>query len=85
MALHVDLPVYKLAYELLDLATDLTRNMPRDFKASIGGHIRVECVAMIVAIGKANASGDKTPHLDDLLQSLQVVELLMRQIGRAHV
>lgn len=25
MALHIDLPIYKLAYDLLDLATDLTR------------------------------------------------------------
>lgn len=78
MALHIDLPIYKLAYELLGLATELTRNLPRDFKASIGGHIRIECVALIVAIGKANAANDKTPHIDNLLQSLQVVELLMR-------
>ena len=78
MALHIDLPIYKLAYDLLDLATDLTRNMPRDFKASLGGQIRVECVALMVAIGRANVASDKTPHLDGLIESLQVVELLMR-------
>ena len=78
MALHIDLPIYKLTYDLLDLATDLTRNMPRDFKASLGQQIRVECVAMIVLIGKANAAQDKSPALDALLEHLQVVELLMR-------
>lgn len=78
MALHIDLPIYKLAYDLLDLATDLTRNMPRDFKASLGGQIRVECVALMVAIGRANVANNKTPHLDQLIESLQVVELLMR-------
>ena len=78
MALHIELPIYKLAYDLLSLATDLTRNMPRDFKASLGQQIRVECVQLIVCIGRANRARDKTAVLDELLEHLQVVELLMR-------
>jgi len=78
MALHIDLPVYKLAYDLLDLATDLTRNMPRDFKASLGNQIRNECVTLMVLIGRANASDNKVPHLNAMLESQQVIELLMR-------
>jgi hypothetical protein len=78
MALHIDLAIYKLAYDLLDLATDLTRNMPRDFKASLGGQVRNECVKMMVLLGRANIATRKAPHLDELLESLQVVELLMR-------
>jgi hypothetical protein len=78
MALHIDLPIYKLAYDLLDLATDLTRNMPRDFKASLGNQIRNECVSLMVLIGRANIARDKTPHLDAMLESQQVIELLMR-------
>ena len=78
MALHIDLPIYKLAYDLLSLATELTRNMPRDFKASLGAQIRNECIGLIVHIGRANVAADKTPHLDNMLEGLQVVELLMR-------
>ena len=78
MALHLELPIYKLAYDLLDLATDLMRNMPRDFKASLGQQIRVECVALMVGIGRANQAKDKTGILDELLEHLQVVELLLR-------
>jgi hypothetical protein len=78
MALHIDLPIYKLAYDLLSLATDLTRNMPRDFKASMGAQIRHECIGLIVLIGRANIAADKVPHLDAMLEALQVVELLMR-------
>lgn len=37
MALHTNLPIYKVAYDLLDVVTDLVKNMPRDFKSSIGG------------------------------------------------
>ena len=78
MALHIDLPIYKLAYDLLSLATDLTRNMPRDFKASLGQQIRVGCVQLIVLIGRANQARDKAAVLDELLEHLQVIELLMR-------
>ena len=78
MALHIDLPIYKLAYDLLSLATELTRNMPRDFKASLGAQIRNECIGLIVLIGRANIAADKLPHLDAMLEGLQVVELLMR-------
>jgi hypothetical protein len=40
MALHTSLPIYKVAYDLLSVATDVVRNMPRDYKASIGARIR---------------------------------------------
>jgi len=78
MAIHTSLPIYKVAYDLLGVATDLTKNMPRDFKASIGGRIRDECVDLVVLIFRANVSRDKVPHLDRLLEGLQVAELLFR-------
>jgi len=78
MALHSNLPIYKVAYDLLSVATDVTKNMPRDFKASLGGRIRDECVELVVLIGRANAARDKTPHIDALLERLQVAELLLR-------
>lgn len=78
MALHTQLPIYKVAYDLLDVATDLVRNMPRDYKASIGGRIRDECVELMVLIFRANVAKDKAPHLGELLERLQVAELLIR-------
>ena len=44
MALTNQLPIYKVAYDLLDSVTDSVRSMPRDFKQSIGGKISAECV-----------------------------------------
>lgn len=78
MALHNQLPIYKLAYKLLDLAVDVTRNIPRDFKRLIGEKVREECVELTVLIFKANVSRDKVPHIEKLLERLQVVELLLR-------
>ncbi|MFT4171787.1 MAG: four helix bundle protein [Rhodocyclaceae bacterium] len=78
MALHSTLPIYKVAYDLLTLVTQATRDMPRDYKTSIGGRIREECVAIITLIFRANCATQKTPHLAELLERLQVAELLLR-------
>ncbi len=78
MTIHTHLPIYKVAYDLLDAATDMTKNMPRDFKHSIGGKIREECVELMTLIFRANIARDKTPHLLMLLERVQVAELLIR-------
>jgi hypothetical protein len=49
MALHSTLPIYQVTYQLLMLATEITRHMPRDFKASMGGKVREECLELVVS------------------------------------
>jgi hypothetical protein len=78
MALHQQLPIYKVAYELLDLITDLAKNMPRDFKVSIGGTLRDEVVKITVLVFRANVARAKAMHLESLIERLQVIELLLR-------
>lgn len=78
MAIHTQLPIYKVAYDLLNLATDMTKNMPRDFKLSLGGKIRDECLALLVLIYRANVADDKVPALTALGERVQVAELLIR-------
>lgn len=78
MANHTQLPIYKVAYDLLDVVTELVKNMPRDFKRSIGGKISDECVEIVVLIFHANTARDKAPYLSDLIERLQVAELLLR-------
>lgn len=78
MAIHTALPIYKEAYELLKLATTITKNMPKDFKASVGGEIRALCVQSVLLIARANAAQDKAPHLSTLLEQIHAVEILFR-------
>ena len=78
MAIHTNLPIYKVAYDFLDVVTDLTKNMPRDFKQSIGGKLRDEAVEISVLIFRANVALEKAPHLIELVERQQVVELLLR-------
>jgi len=78
MANHTTLPIYKVAYDLLDVITDLAKNMPRDFKQSIGGKLRDECVEIVTLIFRANVSREKSGYLISLIERLQVCELLLR-------
>jgi hypothetical protein len=78
VALHTQLPIYRAAYALLDVVTDLIKNMPRDFKRSIGEKISGECIEIMVLVFRANVAADKSPHLTELLERLQVIELLLR-------
>ncbi len=78
MAHHTQLPIYRAAYSLLDVIIELARNMPREFKASIGGKLRDETVEIVTLIFRANTSREKAPHIETMLERLQVAELLLR-------
>ena len=78
MALHTNLPIYKVTYDLLGEVTDIVKNMPRDFKASIGAKIQLECVELMVLIFRANVATHKAQYLTELIERLQVTELLLR-------
>ena len=85
MGLSTTLPIYKAAYDLLNVVTDLVKNMPRDFKQSIGGKITQETVEIVVLIFRANCAREKAPHLSDLIERLQVAELLLRLSRDKHL
>ena len=78
MALHSELPIYKVAYDLLALIVKIAKEMPRDVKQSIGAPLRDECIQVVVLIFRANVARDKAPHLMDLVERVQVAELLLR-------
>ncbi|BAK75427.1 Retron-type reverse transcriptase [Pseudogulbenkiania sp. NH8B] len=72
MALHTQLPIYKVTYDLLALITKLTASMPRDFKRSLGDDLRNECVRLSILVYRANSARNKVPHLAELLERLHV-------------
>lgn len=78
MALYSTLPIYRVTYELLQVVTRITKDMPRDYKQSLGNKVREECVELVVLIYRANCSRNKRPSLELLQERLQVAELLLR-------
>jgi len=78
MAMHTELSIYNAAMGLLHMATNLTRNIPRDLKQSLGKRVIDECIDVLMLIARANSSRDKRPHLEQLIEKVQVVEFMMR-------
>jgi len=78
MGLHYETPIYKAAYELLILTTEITRNIPRDLKAGLGATVRDECIKLLVLIARANSTANKVPHLVEMLERVQIVDFLLR-------
>jgi len=80
MALHTDLEIHKVAEELLGLSLDLVRNIPRDLKQVVGAKIRDECLQVLVLIGRANMTRDKLPHINLMLESIWMLNYLLRAL-----
>ncbi len=78
MAMHTNLSIYRAANGLLQMATNLTKNIPRELKQSLGRRVIDECIDVLMLIARANATQDKRPHLSVLVEKVQVIELLMR-------
>jgi len=78
MATHHTLPIFKVAYNLLSLAIDVTRNIPRDIKQSLASRISDECCQLLVLIARANAARDKSPHLTEIIERAETIDFLMR-------
>lgn len=78
MALHTNTPIYKQAYALLDLSTDLTQHLPRNFRRLLGEAITSECIKIVLLIMRANIARNKVPYIEELLEHLEVTTVLLR-------
>ena len=52
--------------------------MSRDFKRTIGEKIANECIEITILVFRANVAQDKAPHLLELIERLQVIDLMLR-------
>lgn len=78
MALHTELEIHRSAEELLGVVLGLVRNIPRDMKQLIGGKLRDEALQVMVQIGRANMDRNRRQHLDQLLESVWMINHLLR-------
>lgn len=84
MALHSDLPIYKVAYDLLALIVKAERNMPRDVKQTLGRPIMSECVQVTVLIFRAQVARDKAAHLIELVDDFVLLHESPQQLNVWH-
>lgn len=78
--LHHQLPIYKKGCELVSLAFNVQRQMPRDFKRSLGEKITGHCTEMVNLMALANATRghERTACIKELLKLQHATTVLLR-------
>ncbi|MDR2005368.1 MAG: four helix bundle protein [Prevotella sp.] len=78
MALYENLPVYKVAYDLLLQIYRLCMDMERSYRFTLGERIQKEMTELMLNIYRANSNRDKKAYLQSAKENITVVRLLFR-------
>jgi hypothetical protein len=78
MARATDLPIYRVAYELLLLVTRLTQSYPRGYRQGLARDICAEAQAVVGNIFRANCTTDKAGIIEQLRERLSTLQLMLR-------
>ncbi len=78
MATYDNLPVYKASYSLFVTLFTGVRNMQRDYRYSLGESLKMELIALITNIYRANSREEKKPLLKNARENIEVIRLLLR-------
>lgn len=78
MARYEHLPIYKGTYDLLILTMQATKLFPREYKYTLGQNIKDEVVGLVVFIYRANSTADRSGHITDIIERIQVIQVLIR-------
>jgi len=78
MALHTDTQIYKTTYELSLLVEKVVSNMKRNYKTTLGAHLRGQCFDLVMSVYRANSSSDRTPIIRAMREDIEAVNLSLR-------
>ena len=78
MAHYVELPVYKAAYDLLLKTFDLSHNLTREYKFTLGEKLKNQATDLLTNIYRANRVTDKHVHLNNARENLELLRLYVR-------
>ncbi|PIY02121.1 MAG: hypothetical protein COZ21_15805 [Bacteroidetes bacterium CG_4_10_14_3_um_filter_31_20] len=78
MALYFDLPVYKKTYDLLLDLFNLSSNLTKAYKYTLGERIQLEAIETIVNIYKANAGIEKLQFISKSREHIEIIRLIVR-------
>jgi hypothetical protein len=78
MALYENLPVYKVAYDLLREIYRISIDMQRTYRFTLGERVQKEMTELMLNIYRANSVREKTAHIRAARENVVVVRLLLR-------
>ena len=78
MARYEHLPIYKKAMDLAVHMEQIVRNFSRYHKYTLGSELREKSREVVEAIIRANSRLEKLPHLVELREKLEGLQVLLR-------
>ncbi|MDR1698535.1 MAG: four helix bundle protein [Prevotellaceae bacterium] len=78
MALFEELPIFRVAYELLRTAYRLSSKMSRAYRFTLGESLQSDCKELLLCIYQANSSFDKSHSLSEARKRAIAAQLLLR-------
>lgn len=78
MANYIELPVYKASYDLLLQIFQLTHNLNREYKFTLGEKLKNEIAELLSNIYRANRVREKAKLLEKARENLELVRLYIR-------
>jgi hypothetical protein len=78
MGLYDHLPVYKACYDLLLALFDMTKNLPREYKYTVGEKLKNEALELIVNIYRINSSKQKEPLIIKARETVEAIRIYLR-------
>jgi hypothetical protein len=83
--LYTDLPVYKECYKLLLAVSRLLKQIPRQWKQTIGNELFTETSTLVITLFKANTERDKRAYyLATAREKCELIHLLLRLLKDLH-
>ena len=81
MATYDNLPVYKVSYDLLLHLFQISKNMDRDYRFTIGESLKNEMVQLILNVYRANCRESKLDLITAARENIEVARLLLRLLN----
>jgi len=78
MGLYYDLKVFKDVYDLVLMIFSYTKEMPREYKFTLGQDLKRDAIVLVRSIYKANKAKDKTEYLENFLDDFELLKLEIR-------
>lgn len=83
----IELPVYKVSYDLLLYSFKLIKNLTRDYKYTIGEKVKNEITDLLMNVYRANKTKLKIKKLEKVemaIENIEVIRLLVRLLYDLH-
>ena len=85
MALHSQLPIYKVARDLFYQAVTFNRKIPRELRNSVGSRLVGDTFELVMLVFRANSATDKRPYLDNMIEQSVAAGMLFRLCFDFHI